>query len=376
MSAPETSIAKGIATIKTGSFTFTSDAPDMGLSRINFDDGLMLETRYATLGKMSESVAVHEKRHINNSRDGHEVVFAMRAVIPFGAEPAVKREIAISEDILRFRTEIAMRNSFALEHLAAESLTLSGPIGRIGVVKAPRKGAAFPDPEWQDFDSFDALEMSGPPLSIIIESASKSILEFSYGEDLWRWAAATRHGGSCRFVLRREGGHLLFDNELFKLNPDTEPAKGWNWRLSWLAAWSKSKPVKSRKRKFKDVFDMEAFDWPEAAYCVVGGKVTKTPCPGSPAVLNSLKRWLRSHLAGLSEGDTLAIVNAEAAYCESASHQDRPKLESLPHWGLEPLTEFREWASRQLAPSGAKLLILPSAGSKASLLPSFSALSR
>lgn len=376
MSAPQIHIDKGLVFIKTEAFTFNSDTPGMGLSRVNFDDGLMLETRHAFLGKMSESVAVHEKRHINASRDGQEVVVSMRSVIPFGAEPAVKRQIGITESALRFDTEIALRNSFALEHLSAESLTLSGPIAKIGFIKAPKKSAALPETEWTSFDSFEDVEMSTPPLSVIIETESGSVLELSHGEDIWRWMAATRHGGTFRFILRRDGKALRLEHNLFTLNPDTEPAKGWNWRLSWLAAWSRTAPAKSRKRKFKDVFDMEAFDWPDAAYCVVGGKQTKLPCPGSPAVLNSLKRWLRSNLATLADGDTLAIVNAEAAYCESASHQDRPKLESLPHWGLDPLIEFREWASKQLEPSGAKLLILPSAKSNASKLPSFAALSK
>jgi hypothetical protein len=91
-------------------------------------------------------------------------------------------------------------------------------------------------------------------------------------------------------------------------------------------------------------------------------------------VLNALKRWLRQQLSELSEGDVLALINAEPSYCESASHQGRAKLETLPHWGLEPLLEFRSWADRQLSAHGASLLIIPPAKSKALLLPSLAPL--
>ena len=374
MSAPEVSIEKGIATIRTEAFTFCSDTPTPGLSRINFDDGLALETRYAQMGKLSESLAVHEKRHINSSKDESEVSFSMKAVIPFGAEPAVIREVAISDSAIRFTTEVKMRNSFALDKLSAEAISLSGPIGRIAIVKAPTKKADFPEPEWLDFASFDTIELAEPPLTVIIESASKSYLELSFSEDLWRWASAIRHSGSCRFILRREGAILRFYKDLFIIKPETEPVKGWNWRLNWYAAWSKAKPAKSRKRKFKSVFDMEDFEWPESAFCVVNGKRSKIPCMSSQAVLNALKRWLRSQLATLSKDDTLALVNVEAAYCESASHQDRPKFGSLPHWGLGPLIDFHEWAKRQLGPSGANLIIIPKASSEAAILPSLARL--
>ena len=372
MNAPQVSIKDGLATIATGSFTYCSDTPQKGLSRITFDDGLVLETFYAKIGKMPESLAVHDKRRINSSSDGSEVVFGMRGVLPFGSEPALSHEISIRSNTLHFVTELQVRQSQKLESLSAESFNVSGPIARIGLINAgaPKAGGALPEPDWHDFASFDLLELPEPPLALLVESASGSILELSTGEDLWRWTAALRHGGTCNFILRKENGALKVSKELFKLKPETPPADGWKWRLAWRASWSKGKPAKSRKRKFKSTFDMADFEWPEPALCVVGGKIGKQPCFSSQIVINTLKKWLRTQLADLSKGDVLLLSNVEPSYCESASDQDRPKLGVLPHWGLEPLLEFRDWATRQLEPSGASLLITLRKGSKAELFPS------
>jgi hypothetical protein len=374
LDAPELIIGKnGKATLKTGSFALEADVPASGLSRTNFQDGLFFETRPCVLGKTAESISVAKKRHFNQSKDGSVLSVLMRNAIPFGTEPEIVREIAVSEGLLRHRLELKLRNSFEMEFLDAASFSVGGPLARIAVMRAPAK-ASLPELDWLDFASFDELELAVPPLAILLESASGSLLEIGFGEDLWRWAAATRHCGSCRFALRKEKGVLRFDCEIFKLNPETPPPKGWPWRLDMWVAWREATPKKPGRRKLKASFDLAAEEWPEQARCVIGGELSDLPCLSSSIVMNKLRNWLRSQLASLEPGDVIGVLNAEPSFCERPSHQDRPKLDSLPHWGMGALLDFADWARRQLESNGAKLVVMPKASSKAVPLPSLAAL--
>ncbi len=234
---------------------------------------------------------------------------------------------------------------------------------------------------------------SAPPLSFLLEcEGEKSVLRFRIGEDCWRWIHAARLNGESVFSIFRTGeGEILFTWNLLEWKgktEDEEPPPGRNWRLSWSLDWTF--PERRRKKAqqevrpvapgaeaaggepvgdnaspasgmYRSVFDMESFPWKADALCRdAEGKIPecRCACASSASVLNALKRWLRSCLGTASERDVFAVVNAQTHFCFSAAHMERPKLQSLPHWDAAPLEEFRRWANRQLAPSGAELLIL------------------
>ncbi len=362
----------GILDLSAEGWTLSADSPAQGLITLNLDAGLVVETRHAILGKMNESLALHEKRRTRSSRDGSDLFLELSCALPFGAEPAVNREILINESSMRFVTDLKLRPSYAMELLASESLFVSGAIGRIGILKAPKKGAQIRDLEWSSFDAFKGFDEAFPPLAVLFEGDGGRILEIATGEDLWRWAAAPRHNGSCRFILRKEGRGVEMLRELFTLNEGAEPPKGWNWRLTWHMAWgSLEERPPFEPASFKAVFDMGSYDWPESALCVTDGELSSTPCLCSSSADNCLKRWLRSQLSSVSEGDVLAIVNIDPGYCDSYVHPGRPpKSGALPHWGLDAILEFRRWACRQLAARGAALAIFPKEGAPAWTMPS------
>ncbi len=229
-----------------------------------------------------------------------------------------------------------------------------------------------------------------PPLAFLLEYAAEgkdvkkgkekrhggrtAILRFRIGEDFWRWIHAARLGGESSFsIVRNKEGEILFTWNLLEWKGKTEDEEappGRNWRLSWSLDWGSlplpAKPEETAAARkispasFRAVFDMESYPWKADALCrdAEGHPQECCPCASSASVLNALKRWLRSCLCTASEGDVYAVLNAKTHFCFSAAHRERPKLKSLAHWDAAPLEEFCRWANRQLAPSGAKLVIV------------------
>jgi len=362
----------GVLGLSSDGWTLSADAPGPGLITLNLDGGLVLETRHASLGKMSESLALAVKRRTRSSRDGSEVSIEMSSALPFGAEPAIKRDLLIDGASIHFVTDLELRPSYALESLSSESLFVSGSIARIGILRAPKEGPLIRDLEWSPFEGFAGYDDPLPPLAVLFEGDGGRVLEVATGEDLWRWAAASKRDGLSRFQVRKAGRGVEILRDLFALKEDAEPLRGWNWRLTWHLAWgSQEERAPFAAAAFKSIFDMDSYAWPESTLCVNAGSLSKTPCLCSPSAINCFKRWLRSQLSTISEGEVLAIVNVDPAFCESPSHPGRPpKAGPLPHWGLDAILEFRRWANRQLAERGAALAVFPKAGTPAWTLPS------
>ena len=51
------------------------------------------------------------------------------------------------------------------------------------------------------------------------------------------------------------------------------------------------------------------------------------------------------------------VRNVQPRYCVNASHVDRAKFKSLPHWDMMSILEFRRWGSRLLAKKNVQLRI-------------------
>ena len=106
---------------------------------------------------------------------------------------------------------------------------------------------------------------------------------------------------------------------------------------------------------------MTSFDWNDSAKAVSGRKrnaARERGCFCASATLNVLKKWLRSNLDRTEEGAVLEIRNVQPVYCVNAGHVDRAKYQSLPHWDMMSVIEFRRWANRILSGKNASLRIL------------------
>ena len=361
----------------------TADLPDAKFSSDTpSPDALTLKTGNFTMrtlpvevGELSETMSLASRRRLHNSDDGSELMFETVNTIPFGAEPEVRRKIKISDGLICTTMDIVMRASCQLTTLSAGGLVISGDIREFGLVLPPKNGCVPSAPEMRPFDEIPQdggiiFDEAFPPLGIVLKS-DKERFDWIVGDDFWRWTNAGRiGGGKARFLISRRDNSVRMQWQLFdKLparNDDGEdvPIPGRNWRLTWAVSWKK--PARTRKKKAAEGFDLAAFDWPDSSRAVASVKknaVRERGCCCASATLNVLKKWLRSQLNQIPDGAVLEVQNVQPVYCVNAGHVDRAKYQSLPHWDMMSLIEFRRWANRTLAPKNASLRLLAPAKS-------------
>ena len=345
---------------------FSSDTPSLDAFTLKTGNFTM-RTLPVEVGELSETMALASRRRLHNSDDGSELMFETVNTIPFGAEPEVRRKIKISDGLICTTMDIVMRASCQLTTLSAGGLAISGDIREFGLVLPPKKGCVPFAPDMRDFEEISQdggiiFDEAFPPLGIVLKS-DRERFDWVVGDDFWRWTNAERiGGGNARFVISRQAKTLRMQWKLFEKLParkdDAEdvPIPGRNWRLTWAVSWKSL--ARTRKKKAADVFDLAAFDWPESARAAASMKKNAAKdrgCACASATLNVLKKWIRSRLDQLPDGAVLELRNVQPVYCVNAGHVDRAKYQSLPHWDMMSLIEFRRWANRTLAARSASL---------------------
>jgi hypothetical protein len=342
---------------------FASDTPSVADHTLKTGT-FTLRTLPVEIGELNETMSLASKRRLHNSEDGSELMFETVNTIPFGAEPEIRRKIRISEGLICCAMDMVMRASCPLTTLSAGGIVISGGFRKIGLILPPQKGsepAMQESRDWPEIKEDEVLfDAPYPPLGLTL-TAEKERLDWMIGDDLWRWTNAERiGGGKARFVITKKEQGLRMEWKLFEKTPvrsdEDEPVPGRNWRLTWAAAWT-ALPLPRKKRAAR-VFDLGAFDWPENARAAASLKKNKTLQPGcfcSMAVQNTLKKWIRSNWDEAKDGMVFELKNVQPRYCVNASHVDRPKFKSLPHWDMMSILEFRRWAGRLLAKKNAQL---------------------
>ncbi|MBR2441001.1 MAG: hypothetical protein IKB25_12445 [Lentisphaeria bacterium] len=325
-------------------------------------EDLFLVSGCCSINDLSEQSALPSRLRPHVSEDEKEFSFDSKTVIPFGSEPSVVRKYKMTDRVMHLTTDLVMRVNPGMTGLTAGDFHIRGKIAKVFVFGT--------DGILREAKGDILYEGSVPPLSVIFQSESGAMLELSTGEDVWRWSAAERLGGTSCFRIVREEIGIRYTRELFRWIPqkDVLPPPGRVWRFNALISWSDSKVLRRRPSKPKAVLDCAAFDWGKGC-CKESGEV----CFAANGTINALKKWLRSNLAYLEEGDVLLLDNVSVGPCLSAAHQDRPGKKELLHWDLNALLEFKRWAEKQLAHSGAVLKIIPAKDSPVKDFPSISA---
>ena len=342
--------------------SFASDSPSIAEFTLK-TGSFTIRTLPVEIGELSENMALSSRRRLHTTEDSSELMFETVNTIPFGTEPRVERKVKISEGLICFTMDIIMQGA-ELTVLSAGGLVISGNIRKYGLVLSPKKGCEPAVPEMKDFpaDGGVIFDEAFPPLAVILESDQERFT-WSAGDDLWRWTNAGRiGGGKAKFTVTGEKHALRMQWRLFEKLPEkTEeeaPIPARNWRLTWAMAWKKL--TRSRLKKAARTFDAAAFGWAESARTAASLKKNALGgrgCFCSANTLNILKKWLRTNLNDAGDGDIFEIINVRPQYCVNASHVDRAKYQSLPHWDIMSIIEFRRWANRQLARRNAALRI-------------------
>lgn len=322
-------------------------------------EDLFLVSGCCSINDLSEQNALPSRLRPHISEDEKEFSFDSKTVIPFGSEPSVVRKYKMTDRIMHLTTDLVVRVNPGMTGLTAGDFHIRGKIAKVlifgtdGVLKEAEGEIIYED--------------SVPPLSVIFQSESGAMLELSTGEDVWRWSAAERLGGKSCFRIVKEEIGIRYTRELFRWIPqkDVQPPPGRVWRFNALISWCDAKSARRRPSKPKSVFDCAASGYGKGL-CKESGSL----CFSANGTINMLKKWLRSNLADLKDGDILLLDNVAPGPCLSAAHQDRPGKKELLHWDLNALLEFKRWAEKQLARSGAVLKIIPAKDSPVKDFPS------
>jgi len=347
---------------------FASDTPTVDAFTLTAG-GFTMRTLPVEIGELSETMSLASRRRLHQSDDGAELTFETVNTIPFGAEPQIQRKLKISDGLIQVTADLVMRASCQLTKLSAGGLVISGGIRKFRLATPPKMGCLPSLGEKQDFSEIPAengviFDQPFPPLALSLESETERF-DWMTGDDFWRWTQAGRIGGGrSRFVITREGDSIRMQWQLFDKIPsrtgEDEPVPGRNWRLTWAVAWKKTAAPRRKKIPQELSFDPVAFDWPGSARAAASLKKQAKKdrgCFCAGATLNALKKWVRSHLDRIEPGSVLEIANIQPVYCVNASHVDRAKYQSLPHWDMMSIIEFRRWANRALAGKNASLRI-------------------
>ena len=352
----------GAALFQAGPFMFRYDTPETGLFSIR-SGALSLTALPAVPGEYPETMSLKGKRRPHRSEDGLEVSLETESEIPFGETPGIRREFLFRGGKLSVRTDFLLRHSFAMRSIVAGGLKIEGLL-HLKITEQPQKAIRLTPTKTIDFTAQPqgAVLFDGPkcPLRIVFTGSDKKQTVFELGSSVWRWDLSDRLPGRSRFLLRKEGDSLLFHWTLFEFrsgNPEEEPPHGRNLRFAWGLRWAPEENIPDNT-KFRDVIDMDAMNWPDAAQ-VLGpdGKKHAVPCFSSPKTLEMLKKEIRTRLADAQEGDVYLLVTPADTFCRSAVHENRGKREILPHWDRDIREDFAAWANRQLNRTGARLVI-------------------
>lgn len=344
------------------------DLPSPGLFTFKLGKNLEFVSRYAVLDGLEEATALHGRRKVHLSNDEEEAQLETVCTIPFGAEPSINRKFRLMEGFLSVTTDFIIRSSFRVQNISAGGFELNGEFARFALLDAPASGVTFDRIDWRDAASAEAgtvlYDSVRPPVALLIETMEGAVLEIAVGEDYWRWCAL-QPDASSSYRLARTASGIEADWGLYQYHPqpEVEVPFGRNRRMSWYLAW-RGKAARGPKAAFTDVFDMAVFAWNASQLAVGpdGATVPGVPCFASAGVINTMKKWVRQHLAEAEEGDIFAVTNVRPVCCCSAAHQDRAKQKILPHLTNYAVNDFKRWANKQLSQKGAKLVIVPAEG--------------
>ena len=350
--------------INTDLASFVMDQPANGLFTVTVGD-LTVSTRNAVLNEYGEELSLDGIRKVHVAESGLELGVDMESSIPFGAEPEISRRYRVQEDFLEVVSDLILRNSFEMKNIVAGGLEFSGDIAFISCLPFDGTSSEFKKPERisaeQIADGDVILDSSFVPLSLELEDSRGTCLKFMPGEDYWRWIHAAKIQGSSRYLIRKEQGKIIFEWQLYHFVPANDedlPPGGRNWRLSWLLQWQSGKSGTVLPETCKAWIDLSTQNWrKEAKVQLSDGTCCDVPCVSSAVVLNQLKKWFRSNMGKAEAGDVYAVI-ADSHICYAAAHLNRAKQKVLPHRDDIALLKFKRWANRQLAASGAKLVIL------------------
>lgn len=271
----------------------------------------------------AEVSALPEIFRLHRAEDGFSATLESRGVIPFGSEFKVERDVVITDGAASMVTSVSACNRGEVGNISLETLEFPGPWAKVNYrLYGEDKMHSCKYRENGEFYCGEEL-----PWFIQIEYRDGSKAEFMTGSDVWRHRAASRlEGVSSSFRITDVEGTLTFERDVLIYGEET-PVEKRPWQFDTLFAWTT----------------------PADKETVSGTEVAIPGCLASRVVQKNLRHAVRS-----AETD-LHLTGYKAAFCDDASHLDRPGKKVLEHIDIQELFQFYCWANRQLSKKGFAL---------------------
>lgn len=316
----------------------------------------VLTLRPVSLGGFSEAEAMMKKFRKHASVDGLNSSVETMAVIPFGIEPEIRRNIEFAANHAKVITDISMKGGMPVKNIALDDIKIDGKVKRVGIIPVLTGTESLPPVEWHDAGAEEQVfyHDAEPFLVCLVEMTDGRIWEVGAGDDLWRWNCARKYNAGAEFKISGDAkGIKIIRNVYVKKEESLPPQRG--LRFKWYFAWSVKDDAPEAQlgaSSCLDLLDMEIPD--EGKVMLDEGKFSAAPCFEANALRKRFRSMIRS-LAGTTENAGFAMVNVEPHICLAATHLDRGKKRLLLHWDVLNIMDQWLWANRLLLKSGSSL---------------------
>ena len=349
------------------------------------------------------------------TRTGGTVVVSSSGYFPFGSPIQFKQQATHAANHVRVTLDIQWPAQARVRHqLGIGSVFLPGQWQRLLCVPPALQVAQGAIPVWTAIpplgESTGALTLGHwhqPPLALVFEHADGTHLEIGTGSDIWRWEHAFGHdpeSGSYRLILEQDG--IRFLREPLTCESESTP-EARKYRLTWYAAWGRESdpPASAPSDSVRELdfapggglapncVSVNAPDTVSSSPPALLLDFGRRPAPanwqrcGSPVAFaqgvrtgcscwedNGVQKHARQairQLAAWPAPGRLVLRGLTPGICWDAGHVHKNKARGLPHWDMNGILEFSEWASHKLGPGWALRAEIPTPWSE---LPSLQGL--
>jgi hypothetical protein len=341
-------------------------------------------------GNISEAYGIAKKFQHHETIDGMRQSVNLSTVIPLGAEPLLRRDVAFFANHATVSSYLELRGNLKIDQMNIDPLFMPGKWQRIGIINIPACGKAIAAPQWYELDGSEQVIYNSqkPFLVCLLENSDGQIIEIGTGNDLWRWQSANRvDGAEAEFTVSVANDGVTIDRKVFSFSEAVE-MENRPWRFKWYFAWGNRKdeavefPDNARlfanNAKFSaepdkpSIFDFTAINVPDATAVINENNETVSEfCFEAGMFIKQLRKFIRSATQHCSD-ETITFIGLEPHTCASSSHLERSRKENLIHWDIMSLFDFYDWANRQLVKNDLRLRIMPCSESPIRILPSIS----
>ncbi|MBN2643771.1 MAG: hypothetical protein JXR78_19135 [Victivallales bacterium] len=336
---------EGVVSLERGlSFEFRSGAS-------------VLTLRPVSLGGFSEAEAMMKKFRRHASVDGLSSSVETMAVIPFGIEPEIRRNIEFAANHAKVITDISMKGGMPVKNIALDDIKIDGEVKRVGIIPVNTGLESLPQVEWHDAGTGEQVfyHDADPFLICLVEMVDGGIWEVGAGDDLWRWNCGSKYNAGTEFKIFGDAkGIKIIRNVYVKKEESLPPQRG--LRFKWYFAWSvkdNAPDAQPGSGSYLDLMDMEMPE--EGKVMLDEDKFSAAPCFEANALRKRFRSMIRSLAGGATESAGFTMVNVEPHICLAAAHLDRGKKRLLLHWDILNIMDQWLWANRLLLKSGSNL---------------------